>query len=350
MSKVRIGFVGVGSMGQCAHLKNYATLAECEVVAIAEIRLELGRRVAARYGVPKVYPDHTAMLAAEDLDGIVAAQPFTRHASLVPELLRAGVPVFIEKPLARSLENGFKIVEAVSRSGTWVMVGYHKRSDLATQYVKEEIARLKSSGELGALKYVRILMAAGDWIAGGFVDLITTNEPIPSLPMDPPSGDLDSETDAHFVSFVNFYIHQINLLRYLLGEPYEVTYADPSGVLLVARSEGGVTASIEMSPYVTSKEWHEVALICFEHGYLQLTLPAPLASGRAGYVEILRDPGRHSQPEITVPVFPPIHAMRQQAMNFIAAIQGKAMPPCDAWEALEDLKVARQYIRLWKGR
>ncbi len=41
---VRIGFVGVGSMGQCAHLKNYATLSDCDVVGLAELRPELGRR------------------------------------------------------------------------------------------------------------------------------------------------------------------------------------------------------------------------------------------------------------------------------------------------------------------
>ena len=39
MSKPRIGFVGVGGMGQCAHLRNYATLPDCEVVAIAEVLL-----------------------------------------------------------------------------------------------------------------------------------------------------------------------------------------------------------------------------------------------------------------------------------------------------------------------
>lgn len=79
MSKVRIGFVGVGGMGQCAHLKNYASIGECEVVAIAEVRQELGKRVAAKYGVTRVYASHTEMLANEKLDGIVSAQPFTRH-------------------------------------------------------------------------------------------------------------------------------------------------------------------------------------------------------------------------------------------------------------------------------
>ena len=38
--------------------------------------------------------------------------------------------------------------------------------------------------------------------------------------------------------------------------------------------------------------------------------------------------------------------MRQQAMNFVAAIKGERRPPCEAAEALEDLKVAREYSRL----
>jgi hypothetical protein len=42
--------------------------------------------------------------------------------------------------------------------------------------------------------------------------------------------------------------------------------------------------------------------------------------------------------------------MRQQAVNFVRAITGQAPPPCQAAEGLEDLKAARDYIRLWKGR
>ena len=64
--ETRIGFVGVGSMGQCAHLKNYATLENCQIVAIAEIRETLGRQVAARYGVPTVYPSAEAMATSKN--------------------------------------------------------------------------------------------------------------------------------------------------------------------------------------------------------------------------------------------------------------------------------------------
>ena len=62
MDKLRIGFVGVGFMGQKAHLANYAVLDDCEVVAIAEPRRQLAEKVARRYGVEKVYKNHLELL------------------------------------------------------------------------------------------------------------------------------------------------------------------------------------------------------------------------------------------------------------------------------------------------
>lgn len=347
--KVRIGFVGVGSMGQCAHLKNYAVLDSCDVVAIAELREGLGKKVAARYGIPKVYLSHEEMIGQEKLDGIVAAQPFSRHGVIVPEILKAGVPVFTEKPLAAAVEVGEKIVKAVKESGTWYMLGYHKRSDPATMYAKAEIDRLKESGELGRMTYVRVLMPAGDWIQGGFNDLVRDSGSGPALEFDQPASDMDEETRRKYISFVNYYIHQVNLMRYLLGEPYKVTYADPSGVLLAGQSESGAACTIEMTPYQTTVDWQESAFVCFQRGYVKIDLPAPLVSYRPGRVEILRDPGNGVTPETTVPQLPWIHAMQQQAVNFISAIKGESEPPCQAEEALEDLKVARDYIRLLTG-
>ena len=348
--KVKIGFVGVGNMGQCAHLKNYLTLQDrCEVVAIAELVEAQGQAVAARYGIPRVYADHAEMLEKESLDGIVAAQPFNRHGLLLPEVFQAGVPVLTEKPLAASIDVGERLVRSVSESGTWHMVGYHKRSDPAVMRARSEIARLKSTGELGQMRYVRVLMPAGDWIAGGFNDLIRVDAPAPALEFDPPAADMSAETYEQYTRFVNYYIHQVNLVRHLLGEPYQVTYADPSGVLLAGLSEGGVACSIEMSPYRTSIDWQESALVCFERGYIRIELPAPLASNQPGRVEFFRDPDGEAGPETVVPQLPWVHAMRQQAMNFIAAIKGEIEPLTRAEEALDDLRLAREYIRLLTG-
>ena len=348
--KTRIGFVGVGGMGQCAHLRNYPAIEDCEVAAIAELRPAMAKRVAQRYNVPAVYDSWEEMVAKENLDAIVASQPFTRHGILVPELLEAGKPVFTEKPLAGSVESGRRILAAVEASGTWMMIGYHKRSDPASMYALAEVVRLRESGELGKMKYVRSLMPAGDWIAEGFTDLIRGDDSeTPELEYDPPASDMDEETYRAYTGFVNYYIHQVNLLRYFLGESYQVKYADPSGVLFAGESESGVACTIEMSPYATTIDWQESVFVAFERGYVKVELPAPVASNRPGRVEILRDPGNGATPETVVPTLPWIHAMRQQAINYVAAVRGEREPMCGAADALKDLEVAREYIRLHRG-
>ncbi len=341
---VKIGFVGVGSMGQCAHLRNYVTVPECEVVALAEPRPKLRGEVARRYGVARTYASGAEMIANEKLDGIVASQPFDRHGQIIAPLYQSGLPIFTEKPLAASVEVGEKMLEALKSSGAWHMVGYHKRSDPATMWAKAEIDRLRVTGELGGMKYIRLVMPAGDWIAAGFTDLITGDEKIPDSARDATEG-----IDSRYFGFVNYYIHQINLLRHLFGEPYQVTFADKSGVLLVAESTTGVTGTIELSPYRTTIDWQESALVCFEKGWIKIELPAPLASNRPGQVTVFRDPGEGVTPTTTTPTLPWVHAMRQQAINFVRAIKGEIKPPCDAVEALEDLKLALQYINLRKG-
>jgi len=230
------------------------------------------------------------------------------------------------------------------------MIGYHKRSDPATQYAMELIRALRASAEIGAMTYVRILMPAGDWIAAGFNDLIRGTDPNPPLDWDPPAADMNAETFKQYTSFVNYYIHQVNLMRHLLGEDYAVKYVDPQGRVLVGQSTGGLPCTIEMSPYVTTVDWQEEVFVAFERGYVKIGLPAPLASNRPGTVEVFKDPGKGVTPTRVLPQLPWVHAMRQQAMNFIAAIRGERPPTCDAATALKDLQTAREVIRLRFGR
>lgn len=347
---VRIGCVGVGGMGQIAHLRNYVAIDGCEVAAIAELRPKLAERAAKRYGVEKVYGSHAEMLDSEQLDGVVAIQPFDLHAKLLPEVYPRVKHLLTEKPLAVSVSGGRALATAAAEAGCVHMVGYHKRSDPATEYARQVIDTWRADGRMGQMQYVRITMPAGDWTGSAFSDLMKSDEPCGPLDREPESATgLPAETHKKYVAFVNYYIHQMNLLRHLLSEGYRVTYAEPSGVLLAAESDTGIPAVIEMTPYRTTLDWHESALVAFETGYVKLDLPAPLATYRAGRVEVYTDPGGGEQPRHEWPVMPPVHAMRRQAENFVAVCRGDMPPPCDAAEAVEDLLAAEQYIRLCTG-
>lgn len=336
-------------MGQMAHLRNYAALPDCEVVALSELRPQLASEVAGRYGVPKVFHDHKEMMDQCQLDGIVASQPYSRHISLIPEILERKIPVFTEKPLAVSVESGERLAAAVQKHQTLYMVGYHKRSDPAMEYAVNIIREWKETGQYGAMRLVRATMPPGDWVSGGNQGLVDTGESYPSVEMESKPETMDQATFDEYNSFVNYYIHQVNALRYLLQEPYKVTYASSSGALLAGESASGVAVTLEMAPYEIRNGWDESYLVGFEHGYVQIELPAPLASQQPGKVTILRDSSRETHPITETPVLTRRHAMLNQAANFLAAIRGECPAPCTAVEALEDLKVAMDYIRLKRG-
>ncbi|MFL7811791.1 MAG: Gfo/Idh/MocA family protein, partial [Anaerolineae bacterium] len=97
MSKIRIGYVGCGYMAQKVHIPNLSTIPECELVALAEVRQELGRKVQARYGIPRLYPDHEAMLADPDIEAIAVSAAFAVQGQIARDALQAGKHVFMEK-------------------------------------------------------------------------------------------------------------------------------------------------------------------------------------------------------------------------------------------------------------
>ncbi len=343
--KLRIGFVGAGFMGQKAHLANYAALDDCRVVAVAEPRLKVAEEVARRYGIENIYANHRELLEKCEVDAIVAAQPYNHHFSLIPDILRAKKPVFTEKPVALSVEAGENLAKLAEDQGVLYMVGYHKRSDPATEYARKIIEQWKTSGEYGKMKLVRITMPDGDWIGGAPRNEVSSDEPYPPVEMEPMPEYFSAEVGEKYNAFVNYYIHQVNAMRFMFGEPYKVVFADKSGVLMVTQSESGICGTIEMAPYRNTSDWQEVIFAAFEKGYVKVELPAPLASQQPGRVTVMRDNGTEPA-TITQPLLPKIHAMRNQAMNFLAAVRGERPAPCDAREAVEDLKVARDYIRL----
>ena len=355
MQKVKLGFLGCGFMGQLAHMINYSALDSCEIVAVTDVKQRQSAMVAEAYGIPKVYAGAGEMLADPAIDAVVAAQPFDNHVNVVRDVLNAGKHILTEKPLCVYPQNGKALVECAEKNNKIHMVANHKRSDLAIEYTHKLIQSWKQSGEMGKMRYIRITMPPGDWVAGavGNRKPILSDEPNVEYVHEPIPAGFDPKLSKDYISFVNYYIHQVNMMRFLLGEDYKLTFADKSGVLLVTESFSGVGGIIEMAPYNTTDSWQESLIVCFEKGYIQVDLPAPLASQQAGKVTVFTDnggggnggAGNGSGGIYSSPALPNVSAMRNQAINFIKAINGEIDPPCPSAEALKDLEFAVEYIQ-----
>jgi predicted dehydrogenase len=346
--KVRLGFVGAGFMGQLAHIANYATIADCELVALAEGRAETAQAVARHYGIREVYSNHHEMLEKAQLDGVVAIMGFGLYHTLVPDILTAGKPVATEKPICIRSESARKLVGLANEKGLLYQVGYMKRHDPASKIARKTVQEWKASGALGNMTYVRITMPSGDWT---YEHEPPINRGDSAPPYDGQAGETAPEwmgdLGGQYIGFINFYIHQVNLLRYLIGEDYTVTYVDAGSRILVALSDSGVPCTLEMAPCGLRHSWEESYRICFERGRIDLQLPSPMARQRAGDVSIYTHSGFDGAdvPQEARPVLPQRWAFLEQARHFVECLKTGTPTIAPASDAIKDLEVSEQYIR-----
>ena len=139
LEPLRVGYIGCGFMAQRVHLPNFAAMPEVTLLALAELRPELGPQVRQRFGIPRLYRDHQELLADPDIEAVAVSAAFAVQGELARQALLAGKDVFMEKPMAISLVQADAILEAERESGKRLMVGYMKRYDAGNELVKSLI-------------------------------------------------------------------------------------------------------------------------------------------------------------------------------------------------------------------
>ncbi|MGH3075554.1 MAG: Gfo/Idh/MocA family protein, partial [Gaiellales bacterium] len=123
---MRLGFVGAGAIAR-RHVEVLGGHPDAVVAAVCDAQAEVAAAMAAATGAT-AYTDWEAMFEAEPLDGVFVCTPPAVHLGPARAAFERGVPVYLEKPLARSLDDGEAIVEAWRASGVLCAVGYQWRS------------------------------------------------------------------------------------------------------------------------------------------------------------------------------------------------------------------------------
>ena len=133
--QVKIGFIGCGGNAR-GHMGTISKMEDSKLAAVCDIKEELANSAAKQFGA-EAYTDHKKMLERKDLDGIYISIPVFAHGAPELDTMERGLPFFVEKPVAISMEKAQEILEKVEKTKTITCVGYQLRYYGATDVAKE---------------------------------------------------------------------------------------------------------------------------------------------------------------------------------------------------------------------
>jgi myo-inositol 2-dehydrogenase / D-chiro-inositol 1-dehydrogenase len=190
---MHIGVVGAGGVAT-RHMRVLSGFNDVRVVGVADPDAKRRGAMAAACGA-SAWPDADALLDGERLDAVYVCVPPGQHGAVEERILHAGLPMFVEKPLAADLATAERVALAAARAGVITATGYHWRH-LST------VARAR---ELLTDRPVRLAMAF--WL--------DKMPPVPWWPLRSSCGGQMIEQGTHV----------LDLLRVLVGEVTSVQAA-----------------------------------------------------------------------------------------------------------------------------
>ena len=227
---MRLGFIGAGAIAR-RHIE--ALLGDgIEIAVVCDVDEARASDLASFAGA-KASTSWQATLDADELDAVFVCTPPTHHVDPAVASLERGIAVYLEKPLARGLEDGRKIVDAWQRSGAVCAVGYQWRSLDILPMLREQIGD-DVPGMLVSRSY-------GPTEPGRSDTLIAGADPAGSWFVDPKrSGGILFELGSH----------DIDLQCALAGPVVSVQAASATGHLALA---GAATTGLDDAVAVTMR-------------------------------------------------------------------------------------------------
>lgn len=122
---IRCAVVGVGRMGQ-HHARVYHELKGAELVAVVDADFDRAEEVAEKYGA-RAYSTIGEALNVGQIEVATIAVPTIHHLSAARPLLKRGIPLLIEKPLAHDIQQAQQLVELAAETETMLQVGHIER-------------------------------------------------------------------------------------------------------------------------------------------------------------------------------------------------------------------------------
>jgi myo-inositol 2-dehydrogenase/D-chiro-inositol 1-dehydrogenase len=231
---IKVGIVGLGRQG-ILHLNNCLKIDDVKVVAAVDPSKKALQR-AKEAGVKGLYTDLQELLkSSSKVDAVVISLPNFLHFESVKSALEEGLNVFIEKPLATTVEECREIVNLTEKSGRKLMVGHVMRFVDAMQRMKETIDK----GSIGNLEVCTIEEVINGPFAHPRVPI-----PVSEWWFDPQKSGGGALLDVGY--------HMIDLFRYFAGDAqvtfshldYKFNLPVEDGAIVILRSRDSSTKGI----------------------------------------------------------------------------------------------------------
>jgi predicted dehydrogenase len=227
-AKVRLAVVGCGAVSQIHHVPAIAASNRVEAAVLVDADEGRARELAGRYGVPEVATDYRDLPGR--VDGAVVALPNSLHAPVSIELLRRGVAVLVEKPMAMTVAECDAMIEAAREGRTVLAVGLDFRFFESSAFVRD----LLKDGLIGEIRSFDLRQGV-----------------IPRWPF--ATDFLLRKEMAGGGVLADFGVHVLDLLLWWLGDLAVADYRDDalggveSDCEMTLRTASGVTGKAEIS-------------------------------------------------------------------------------------------------------
>lgn len=152
MKEIRWGFIGCGEVTEKKSGPAFNEVPGSKVVAVMSRKEDKARSYAERHHIRKYYTDPQELVDDPDVNAIYIATPPSSHATFAIMAMRAGKPVYVEKPLAASYGDCIRINRISEQTGVPCFVAYYRRYLPYFQRVKEIIR----NGEIGEVINVQV--------------------------------------------------------------------------------------------------------------------------------------------------------------------------------------------------
>lgn len=349
MDQLRVGVVGCGQIAQIMHLPYLSELPQFAVTAVCDLSPKVVESVGARFAVPFRTADFTELVRRDDVD--VVAVLTMDHVPVATAAAEAGKHLFIEKPLAFSLADADRIIDAVNRAGVTAMVGYMKRYDPGYEL---GAARMQA---MEGVSLIRVHDFAGDFVHHtSLFPTVAADDLSPDRFAEHQTAMEAAQREALGPSHANFAglyamllmlaSHDLTVLRGAFGAPERVLYSDAvsSGTLLSVLDYGeGRRCVFEAGVGARYRWWDEQITAYGVDETVEITFPNPYIPYAPTVVTIRANEGNSP----SVKEIPVSHeeAFRREWVHFAECVRSGETPRTSLADARADVALAIEMIR-----